>query len=268
MSTLPRGGFGEHRQGGRRRVIIVGTIVLVLLLAWSAAVLTYGRGEAGGAANARKETAGSPDNGAPATQPASRSAGEETVPEQSAYAGEEQPEQGSSGTGASAASSVPAPENTSRGTPEEPGAYDPLGTGASPGDLAPIDEDRARFAAARFISAAYGYSGSDEDAYNQGVGATVAWPDFYDSEGSREIERYAAQVGQSGTKSAALLTRLEIDETTAKSAAGYAYFQTGSGYDRDGGLSGRKRSYRQEMTLARSGATWAVRATGEIEETR
>ncbi|QIN78318.1 hypothetical protein GBA65_07080 [Rubrobacter marinus] len=125
-----------------------------------------------------------------------------------------------------------------------------------------------RFAAARFVSAAYGYSGRDEDAYNQGVGATVVWPAFYESPGAAEIERYAAQVGKTGTESAALLTRFDVEKTTPDTAEGYARFETGGGYGPDGELAGKKLAYRQRMVLARSGSVWKVRAAEKVEETR
>jgi hypothetical protein len=144
--------------------------------------------------------------------------------------------------------------------------YDPLGAGASPGDLTEVDRERARFAAAQFISAAYGYTGNDEDAYNQGVGDTVVWPAFYESEGSKEIERFASQVEKTGTKSAAKLTRLNLRQTSPHSASGYAYFETGEGYGTGGDLTGERRAYRQHMTLQRTGATWSVKATGPIQE--
>jgi hypothetical protein len=129
-----------------------------------------------------------------------------------------------------------------------------------------VDEERVRFAAARFVTAAYGYSGHDEDAYNQGVGETVAWPVFYESPGSEEIGRFAAQVGDTGTKSAALLTRFERTGGGPTTVTGYAYFETGEGYASEGELTGAKRSYRQQMTLVRSGGAWVVKATNAIEE--
>lgn len=161
---------------------------------------------------------------------------------------------------------TPSVQDQPVGATNEPGGYDPLGTGASAGDLAPIDEKRLRFAAGRYISAAYGYSGNDKDAYNQGVGATVVWPDFFDSEGSSETERYAKQVEESGTKSGAVLTEFEPVEVSADRATAYAYFETGSGYTKSGGLSGETQAYRQKMILARTGATWKVLAVEKIEE--
>ncbi len=255
MSGLPQGGFGGRERTGGRRALIAGAIALVLLLAWSYAVLSYGGAEA----DASKDPAG-PEGGQTTGQPSSPEgapSGSQAIPEEPAYATtpEEPPPAG-----------APAPHDHPEGAANEPGSYDPLGTGASAGDLAPIDRERLRFAAARFVSAAYGYSGRDEDAYNQGVGETVVWPVFYESPGAAEIERYAAQVEETGTKSAALLTRFDVQKTTPDTAAGYAYFETGAGYGGGGELTGERLAYRQQMTLQRSGAAWKVKATGKIEE--
>jgi hypothetical protein len=134
-------------------------------------------------------------------------------------------------------------------------------------DRAETEGERVRFAAAEFVSAAYGYSGEDSDEYNQGVGRTVVWPAFYDSVGAAEVTRYAEQVENAGTRSAAKLTRFEVEETTPENATGYAYFETGEGYDpRTGDLTGARVAYRQRMTLSRIGATWKVESAGEVEE--
>ena len=92
------------------------------------------------------------------------------------------------------------------------------------------------------------------------------WPDFFDSEGSAETERYAEQVEESGTKSGAVLTEFEPVEVSADRATAYAYFETGSGYTKDGALTGDKQAYRQKMVLVRTGATWKVLAVENIEE--
>jgi hypothetical protein len=275
VSGLPQGGFGGSARPGRRRVFVIGVIVLFLVVGWSYGVLSYGRGE--GAGDAAVVPNG---NRVPGQASSADTAREEpqAVPEDNAHAAapgdQRESLEGTAKTpaeaspGAPQASLGPAPHDHPEGAAGEPGSYDPLGTGASAGDLAPIDRERVRFAAARFVSAAYGYSGRDDDAYNQGVGATVVWPVFYESPGAAEIERYAAQVGESGTRSAALLTRFEVRKTTPGTAEGYAYFETGAGYGRDGELTGEKVAYRQRMTLARSGAVWKVRATEKIEEVR
>lgn len=275
MSGLPQGGFRQRRQSGRRRVLIVGGALLALLLAWSYAVLSYdGGGDASGG-SAPSETRAVPPEGGSVAGSAPRPE-REAVPDNTAYAEDHaggQPDgDAADGAGPEENPEVRETEPSRAGVEAEsfePEGYrpDPLGTGASAGDLAPVDEGRVRFAAARFVTAAYGYSGDDENAYNQEVGATVAWPVFYESPGSKEIERYAAQVGGSGTRSAALLTRFELTESEGPTASGYAHFETGEGYGKGGALTGRKHTYRQKMTLVRSGGAWIVKYTDEIEET-
>ena len=304
MSTLPRDGFNGRGRGVRRKPLIIGGVVLALIIVWSYAVLSYGGEEparstapqGGGAtteqAAAEQTTAsavpdepayaegdgnvgstnGSTDNSA-GEDPRSNSAGDDDS------GGQASSREAGNGAGEAsgdaqqepspAGGQEPAPHEQHDhpvGAANEPGNYDPLGTDAAEGDLAVLDEERLRFAAGNYISAAYGYTGDDADAYNQGVGANVVWPDFFDSEGSSEIERYAEQVGESGTKSGSLLTELETLEITEDWVTAYAYFETGSGYTGDGGLKGETQAYRQKMTLARTGATWKVLGVEKIEE--
>lgn len=291
MSTLPRDGFAGRGQGTRRKPLIIGGVVLALLVIWSYGVLSYGGGEQanstspqGGGATTEQTTASAvPDEPAYAEgESTNGSAGGSTGGTATGDDNTEGQSSGDAGSGAGdgadetaggaqqepspAGGQEPEQHNHPVGAANEPGVYDPLGTGASEGDLAPIDEERLRFAAGNYISAAYGYSGDDKDAYNQGVGATVVWPDFFDSEGSSETERYAEQVKESGTKSGAALTEFETLEITEDRATAYAYFETGSGYTKNGGLSGETQAYRQMMTLARTGATWKVLGVEKIEE--
>ena len=272
MSRLPHGGFQQRAKTGRRRVIVYGALLFLLLAIWSAVVLSWGpsaeesasRGQGASQANVGDAR----DSGADGER--------EAVPEESAHARDETglgvAGDDAGGTPVDGEEPAPIAQNVPAGGGHrhgEPAGFrpDPLGTGASEGDLAPVDEERVRFAAARFVTAAYGYSGDDEDAYNQGVGRTVAWPVFYESPGSKEIERFSAQVEDTGTKSAALLTRFELTGSTGSEASGYAHFETGEGYGESGGLTGPKISYRQKMTLVRSGGAWIVKATDPIEET-
>ena len=44
MSTLPREGFGE-RARGRRKALVIGGVILVMIAIWSYAVLSYDGGE-------------------------------------------------------------------------------------------------------------------------------------------------------------------------------------------------------------------------------
>lgn len=299
MSTLPRDGFNGRGRGVRRKPLIIGGVVLALIIIWSYAVLSYGGGEQarstapqGGGDTTEQTTASAvPDqpayaegggNAGSANGSTDNSAGED--PRSNSTGDDDSGGQASSGEAGSGAGEAsgdaqqePSPAGGQQsaqhehhdhpvGAANEPGNYDPLGTDASEGDLAALDEERLRFAASNYIAAAYGYTGDDADAYNQGVGATVVWPDFFDSEGSSEIERYAGQVGESGTKSGSLLTELETLEITEDRVTAYAYFETGSGYTGDGGLKGETQAYRQKMTLARTGATWKVLGVEKIEE--
>ena len=260
MSSLPQGGFNGRGGPGRRRAAIIGGIVLLVLIGWSYVVLSYD----GGSTDGGEEPAGEAEARAGQTTASSPETTQDGEAQEGGVTGEEE------GANATTTPGQPSPESGARTTPGEAGGgssapSDPLGTGATADDLAGIDQERARFAAARFISAAYGYSGDDKDAYNQGVGQTVVWPAFYDSAGAGEIESYAAQVGENGTKSGAKLTSFEAEETTSKTVEGYAYFETGEGYD-DGELTGERVAYRQQMKLTRSGAVWKVQAVQPIEE--
>lgn len=274
MSGLPQGGFQQRRQSGRRRVLIIGSVLFTLLIAWSYVVLSYNAGDNASGRSAPSEVRVATSEGGSAGNTAGP--GREAVPGGAAHV---EDDAGGGADGVADGATAPAqatgeagtvrPEANSQRESLEPAGYqpDPLGTGVSAGDLAPVDQQRVRFAAARFVTAAYGYSDHDRDAYNQGVGATVAWPVFYESPGSTEIERYAAQVGESGTRSAALLSRFELTRSGGTTASGYAYFETGEGYGQSGGLTGRKHPYRQKMALVRSGGAWVVKSTRMIEET-
>lgn len=272
--SLPEGGFAQDRRSGRRRALIVAGIVVVLLIAWTYAVMTFG---GGGAAN--EAGRGTSRGGDEAAQASTRAAGRSAsaplergssrtnaTPPASAPASSAASGTSGEANGDSASTPAAAPSGGGTRASSSGSSYDPLGTGASPGDLTKLDQERARFAAAEFITAAYGYSGNDKDAYNQGVGDTVVWPDFYESEGSKEIERYASQVERTGTKSAAKLIRLKLRQTSPYSASGYAYFETGAGYGPGGDLTGERRGYRQHITLQRADAAWSVKATGPIQE--
>lgn len=271
---MPQGGtFGERRPGGRRRTLIIAGVVLGLFVVWSYIILSSG-GE---------DPARSGDSGG-RPEPAPETTGGAVVPSEPAYA--EDTSAGYNTGGADAGSSKATDESTTPSSPSEPSpedhkhstehpegagdagsTYDPLGTGAGEGDLAPTDEKRLSFAAGRFITAAYGYSGNDREAYNRGVQYAVVLPGFFDSDGSAEIKRYGSQVAEHGTKSAAVLTRFEPQDVSAERAVGYAYFKTGDAYADDGGLAGQQRAYRQKMILARNGVVWKVTAVDQIEET-
>lgn len=273
--SLPQGGFERRERSGGRRASVWCAVALALLGVWIWSVLSWGGGESG-------ETGGGAAQGEAADRfgrggGQSLATGASSIPDEPAYA-----EAGGSGEGAlesldepAQGEPVPHPEagdhdhhhpEAVEGAAGEPGSYDPLGTGTSTGDLAPTDEARVSYAAERFVMASYGYTGSDGAEYLAGVAETSLSPDLSLSEGGPEISRYAEQVGESGTKSAAKLTRFEFEEASPDSVVGRAYFETGEGYNPDGELEGEKIAYRQRMTLSRIGEVWKVRATEEIEE--
>ncbi len=168
------------------------------------------------------------------------------------------------------------------GVSHEAGGYDPLGVSGQEVPLLPADKDRARAAAAQFITAAYGYTGEagEESArgYISGVSDHALTPEFYASSGASEVKRYEELVRASGTRSAAVLDLFEIREVipevrsadgyTQQRVVGYAYFRTANEYDRYGGIEGDEESYRQRLTLERYRAVFKVYAAGEIEEVR
>ncbi len=257
--SLPRGGFGGSERPGRRGVAVAATALLVFAIGWGYLVVSWGGDD---------ERATAAESTRAAEQiPLPESTREESraVPDEPAYATtpEEQREP-------SARGEEPSGEVTTRvifsqsGNSGEEATDEP---GASTGDLAETDGERARFAAAEFVSAAYGYTGEDPNEYNQGVGRTVVWPAFYSSAGGAEIARYAEQVESTGTEGAAKLTSFEAEKVTPENATGYAHFETGEGHDpRTGELTGSRSAYRQEINLSRVGETWKVEAAGEVEE--
>jgi hypothetical protein len=152
------------------------------------------------------------------------------------------------------------------GATNEPGSYDPLGIQEQRVPLTPTDEGRVQGAAARFVVAAYGYSGEDRDAYLDALNALLVPEKFYASPGAEEIERLSEQVETTGTRGAARMTSFDIETATRERVEGYAYFATADSYDRYGEPVGNEKSYRQRLALVRSGATFRVEAAGEIQE--
>jgi hypothetical protein len=161
-----------------------------------------------------------------------------------------------------------APAAAMAGSTDEPAGHDPLGIQKQDVPLTPADKGRVKGAAARFVAAAYGYSGRDRDEYLDALNSLLIPQKFYASPGSEEIERLSEQVETTGTKGAAKMSAFEIEEVNRQRAEGYAYFETADSYDRYGELVGNEKGYRQRLTLARSGAIFLVEAAGEVQEVR
>ncbi len=264
--SLPQGGFGGRGRSGARGTVMLAAAVVLSVIGWGYLVLTWGGEE-------RATTAPEDTRVVALTAlPEAKREEPQAVPDEAVYAAplkeSKAPPEGEEGTTPEGpAGAAQKPGDRSEGASAEPVSPDPSGSGVRVEDRAETGGERIRFAAAEFVSAAYGYSGEDPDAYNQGVGRTVVWPAFFDSAGAAETTRYAEQVESAGTRSAARLTRFEAEETTPENATGHAYFETGEGYDpRTGELTGQRVAYRQRMTLSRIGETWKVESAGEVEE--
>jgi hypothetical protein len=154
------------------------------------------------------------------------------------------------------------------GTTDESAGHDPLGIQNQDVPLTPADENRVEGAAARFVAAAYGYSGRDRDEYLDALNALLVPQKFYASPGSEEIERLSEQVETTGTRGAARMSAFEIEKVEGERVEGYAYFETADSYDRYGELVGDKKGYRQRLTLVRSGAIFLVETAGGVDEVR
>ncbi len=255
--SLPRGGFGGGERQGRRGIAAAAAL-LIIAIGWGYLVVSWGDGN-------ERATAAESTRGAEQTYPPESIREEPRVPGESAYATTPEEQRGSSTAGEERPAEVTAGATSPQ--PRKYGEEATDGPDASAGNLAEVEGERIRFAAAEFVSAAYGYSGDDPNEYNQGVGRTVVWPAFYSSAGGAEIARYAEQVESTGTEGAAKLTSFEVETATPEHTTGYAYFETGEGHDpRTGELTGRTVTYRQEMNLSRVGERWKVEATREVEE--
>lgn len=249
--SLPNGGFERRDSLGKRRVIVWLVAGAVLVVGWVGIVLGWNTNPSQNATAQNQRTDIS------------------TVPEEPAFAQDsDATEPDTSNESDEPVDGVPVEDLESRegGAENEPGVYDPLGTGASAGDLSQTDEARVRYAIEKFVMAAYGYTGSDEAEYLAGVAAVSLSPDLSLSPGGAEISRYARQVEESGTKSAAILTDFDLKNTARETVSGTTIFETGEAYGPGGNLDGERLYYRQEMTLIRMGESWKVRVAEAVQE--
>jgi hypothetical protein len=156
----------------------------------------------------------------------------------------------------------------------EPGGYDPLGKGTDSPVLAETQIQRAELAAANYVTAVYGYSGSETDEYQRKVGDTVVFPGFFSSPGAENVRDIQQRIAKSpgGVTSGATLKDFEIEEQTEKQIKGVAYFEVGDslGFDKsdtDGvSLQGKVTRYAQPLNLELYGPQWRVTAAGQRQE--
>jgi hypothetical protein len=262
-------------RGGRSKRLIY-SVVLVLCVLWT--VLIVAAASLGGSPGASQD-AGS--GSAPEARPAGQSqadgsegVGQEAGTEGGARDYEQvereaddpqngagRPEGQDAGDGQKReASGTRLPQEAAFGEP----AYDPLGKGASAGDLSETDKGRVELAASRFVDAAYDFEGVGSSArvsYVEDVNWTVDSPEFWESPqspGGRAIESVARRTEEYGVKNQATFREFRIDDTSLERVIGTAVFALDEG-------EGEK-TYHQQLVLRRWAAVWRVLHAKQIEE--
>lgn len=244
-STTPAGGPSGRWSGPRLLALLA--IICTLAAVWILALALLGEDTRDAAA---------PGN-------ASAPANEETTPSSAPAPATDVEPPGAEEVDREPAESSPersgADEAPARGEPDEPGNYDPLGTGASSSDLSETEKGRIELAAGQFVIHAYGFTGRGAKArkqYEAGISRTVLVPGFYDSEGAAVLAGLARKVEADGTRSTAHLVSFEFDASTLTEARGAATFVVRSG--------GGEQRYLQDLRIGRRGDIWRVAGAGPI----
>lgn len=146
------------------------------------------------------------------------------------------------------------------GAVREPAGHDPLGTGAEPGELADVQKDRAALAVSNFVISAYGYSGSDFEAYSAALARHSDPFALARSPGSAAVEAFGERVRSGGTSTTAHLEDFRFEKARTGGVEGTARFAA-EGRELDG-------SYEQALRLEPWGATWRVVWAGELTKRR
>lgn len=145
---------------------------------------------------------------------------------------------------------------------EEEGSSQPEGSSASeeseqvePPSEAEIDTTRARTASERYIVAAYGYTGSDEEEYLSAI-EQAASEEIYDSPGGQQLKDYAKAAPQCGMKSTAILEGFEV---VGQSGEGMDVSVTFSVEDGSSDSSdGQTHTFRQNQRLSMTNGVYEV----------
>ena len=127
-----------------------------------------------------------------------------------------------------------------------------------PSDTSVADEDRAKAAADRYITSAYGYSGDSAREYRDGISRTADTQALYQSPGGERIQEYARAAEQGGITAAAVMDSFEITSTNGGAVKGTAYFQVAREYDRYGELGGEATPFEVDLTLSPVRSTYEV----------
>lgn len=267
--TLSGGGAG----GPRRLVAPILGALFVVVFVWIGAVLVLGSGETtGSSARQPAQPESAPNNEDRAATERTATPLEEGIPLEEgtpveggplAREGEgarqdgglqQRADEQEEGGGEPRSEGPDLPEG---GSQSEPGRYDPLGTGAAPGDLSPTERGRARQAAA-YVLYAFGYTGGNHAEYLSAVNLTVLSPEFYGSPGAEGVGAFAQAVADGGTESTATLTDFELKEESLTEVRALATFSV------DGSVTDGR--FTQRLELVKWGAGWKVRAAGEVGE--
>ena len=233
---MARNSFGGRSAGKQQRMVGLAVLFGGLLVAVILAFALTGGGE---------EAARSAPGGAAATPPPPATTVEEKPPV------EAEPVSRPNGEKSNEATTPP------EGATNEPGIYDPLETGAKPGDLSETQKRRINMAATNFVLAAYGYTGDKEKEYTTPLNRTIFPYQFYESPGAAYVNDYRRRIKDGGVKSSAVAERFELKESSLEEAKGVVHFVV----EDDLG----KRRMTQELTLYPHRAIWRVSAAGEIE---
>ena len=184
-----------EQRSRRRKAIVVIVIGILLLLGWVAVVaaLTGGDGGQGSGEGPSQRQAGTPEE----TTDSAASTPEEPVVQE--------------GTG-DGSSSGPSEEELEDVADET--LSPPPGGGPPPGEV-PIEDEEGRSNGQRgfvasFVGAAYGYTGNDMEEYRAGYENRIDTSTYYDSEGGKVLEEYAAMVENGGAENAAVLKDYRI----------------------------------------------------------
>ena len=131
-----------------------------------------------------------------------------------------------------------------------------------PSGTSVADEDRAKAAAGRYISSAYGYTGESGKDYRDGINRTADTKALYSSPGGERIREYAKAAEEDGITAAAVMESYEITTSTDGGIVkGTAYFKVGREYDRYGQITGETTSFEVDLTLSPVRSTYEVSAS-------
>lgn len=259
---------GEPR-GGRPGRLLAAALVGILLLAllWLGAVVVLGGGRQ---AQPSDESARRPADAANGPASVGRPAPEE-APQEPLAEGDPLSRDGSRDGSRDVAGEAsrdrspedpagvePDPDLPEGGSSAEPGRYDPLGTGAAPGDLSPTEKGRVEQAVANYVLYAFGYTGEDQSEYNSAVNLTVVSPEFHSTPGGESVAFFSERVAAGGTESTATLEGFETSGESLEEVTGTATFTM------EGSL--REGRFTQELTLVKWGALWKVRSARALTE--